>query len=250
MASDPSSLGTAAASQLARRGLGAALVIGVAWMLWSSFAMSGEGAVRIPAPAQDEPAPAAAATETIVLAGGCFWGVQAVFQHVTGVSRAVSGYAGGSRDTATYEQVGSGRTGHAEAVEVTFDPKVVSYGTILQIFFSVAHDPTQLNRQGPDVGPQYRSAIFASDERQTRLATAYVVQLGKASVYRGPIVTRIGAASGFYAAEGYHQDYATLHPNDPYIVFNDRPKVEALKQLFPDRYRPMPVLVGASRPRG
>lgn len=187
-----------------------------------------------------------ATQETAVLAGGCFWGVQAVFQHVNGVSRAVSGYAGGTRESATYDRVSSGRTGHAEAVEITFDPRVVSYGTILQIFFSVAHDPTQLDRQGPDVGPQYRSAIFAQDAGQRRIAEAYIAQLDKAGVYRRRIVTRIGDAAPFYAAEAYHQDYATLHPREPYIVFHDLPKIEALKRLFPEAARAKPVLLTAA----
>jgi peptide-methionine (S)-S-oxide reductase len=183
------------------------------------------------------------ATETAVLAGGCFWGVQAIYQHVKGVSRVVSGYAGGTKGTATYDTVSSGRTGHAESVEITFDPRVVSYGTILQIFFSVAHDPTELNRQGPDVGTQYRSAIFTQDPAQRRVAEAYVAQLGKAGVYKKPIVTQINGAEPFYAAEAYHQDYATLHPYEPYILFHDRPKIEAFKRLFPEQALGKPVLL-------
>jgi len=201
-----------------------------------------ESATVVPAPVLDEPA-SAAGSETAVLAGGCFWGVQAVFQHTKGVQQVVSGYAGGSKDTAQYETVGTGRTGHAESVQITFDPHQISYGRILQIYFSVAHDPTQLNRQGPDSGTQYRSAIFAMDEPQRRVAQGYVAQLDRAGVFRRPIVTRIDPFTGFYAAEGYHQDYATLHPDSPYIAFNDLPKVENLKRLFPDLYRDSPVLV-------
>jgi len=203
-----------------------------------------ETAVMVPPPVVD--AAPGEGLQTAVLAGGCFWGVQAVFQHTNGVTKAVSGYSGGSKDTAQYEAVGSGRTGHAEAVEVTFDPKVVSYGKLLQIFFSVVHDPTQLDRQGPDTGPQYRSAIFAATPEQQRIAQAYVAQLAKAGVYKRPIVTKIGALNGFYPAEDYHQDYATLHPMQPYIYINDRPKVENLKRLFTGSYRDKPVLVRAA----
>jgi peptide-methionine (S)-S-oxide reductase len=205
-----------------------------------------ERATVVPPPAFDEPAASGAASETAVLAGGCFWGVQAVFQHVKGVKQAVSGYAGGTRETAEYETVGTGRTGHAESVQITFDPRQISYGRILQIYFSVAHDPTQLNRQGPDHGTQYRSDVFAMSEVQRRVAEQYVAQLGQAGVFPRPIVTRIDPFSGFYPAEGYHQDFATLNPDHPYIVFNDRPKVENLKRLFPDLYRPDAVLVGTT----
>jgi peptide-methionine (S)-S-oxide reductase len=190
--------------------------------------------------------PAAAGSETAVVAGGCFWGVQAVFEHMKGVTRAVSGYAGGSPDTANYETVSSGRTGHAEAVEVTFDPAVVDYGTILRVYFLVAHDPTQLDRQGPDVGPQYRSALFVHDDAQQRVAEATMAALGASGAVAGPIVTRpivtrIDRLTAFYPAEAYHQDFATRHPQHPYIVINDRPKVENLKRLFPDLYRENPV---------
>ncbi len=203
-----------------------------------------ETAILVPAPTVDAPLTGAPATETAVLAGGCFWGVQAVFQHVTGVSSAISGYAGGSKDDADYEIVSRGRSGHAESVAVTFDPRVISYGTILRIFFSVAHDPTQRDRQGPDVGPQYRSAIFAADDAQRRIAAGYVAQLDAAKVFQAPIATQIAGQTPFYPAEAYHQDYATLHPHEPYIVYNDRPKVEALKRLFPSLRRDAPVLVG------
>jgi peptide-methionine (S)-S-oxide reductase len=201
----------------------------------------------IPAPAVDEQAASdgQAASETAVLAGGCFWGVQGVFQHVSGVTSAVSGYAGGEKNTAHYELVGSGRTGHAESVRVTFDPRKISYGRILQIYFSVAHDPTQLNRQGPDLGTQYRSAIFPANAEQARVAKAYIAQLNQARVYDAAIVTKIEPGREFYAAEDYHQDYMTLHPAQPYIVYNDLPKIDDLKKAFPDLYRADPVLVAA-----
>jgi peptide-methionine (S)-S-oxide reductase len=206
-----------------------------------------ESATVIPAPTVDEPSATSGASETAVLAGGCFWGVQAVFQHLKGVKQVVSGYAGGSKETAQYETVSSGRTGHAESVRITFDPHVVSYGRILQVYFSVAHDPTQLNRQGPDSGTQYRSAIFTMDERQQRVAQQYVAQLDQAGVFRRPIVTKIDSFTGFYPAEAYHQDFATRHPDHPYIVFNDLPKVENFKRMFPDLYRATPALVGSEQ---
>ncbi len=205
-----------------------------------------EPAVAIPAPMHDAAVPAGAGLQTIVLAGGCFWGMQAVFQHTKGVTAAVSGYAGGDKDTAHYEIVSSGRTGHAESVAVTFDPHQISYGKILQIYFSVAHDPTELNRQGPDVGTQYRSAIFFADDEQKRIADSYIAQLDKEHVFRGSIVTRLEALPGFYPAERYHQDFAVLHPDYPYIVFNDLPKLANLKRLFADFYRATPVTVMAS----
>jgi len=205
-----------------------------------------EQAVRVPAPALDEPRSAQPGSATAVFAGGCFWGVQGVFQHVRGVAQAVSGYAGGSAGTAQYDQVGTGMTGHAESVRVTYDPSQVSYGELLEIFFSVAHDPTQLDRQGPDVGPQYRSAIFPQDAEQDRIARAYIEQLGQAGVYPGRIVTRIEQDKPFYPAEDYHQDYLTRHPDNPYIVINDLPKVRELERLYAQRYRAEPVLVGAA----
>ena len=186
-------------------------------------------------------------TEKAVLAGGCFWGVQGVFQRVKGVSSAVSGYAGGARETAQYEEVGTGRTGHAEAVKITYDPRQVSYGKLLQIYFSVVAEPLKKNYQGPDHGTQYRTAIFPTTEAQKRTAAAYIAQLGKAGLWKRPIVTRIEPATGFYPAEAYHQDYLTLNPSAPYIRINDLPKVAALKQQFPALYRAQPVLV---RPRG
>ena len=181
--------------------------------------------------------------QVAVFAGGCFWGVQGVYQHVTGVTSAVSGYAGGGKGSAHYDAVGRGDSGHAEAVRITYDPRQVSYGTLLQIFFSVAHDPTQINRQGPDVGTQYRSTIFPTDARQADVAKAYVAQLNAAHAFDGPIATTIEADRTFYPAEDYHQDYLTLHPEQPYIAINDLPKIAELKRLFPNRYRAAPVLV-------
>ena len=212
----------------------------------ASLAQAEEPAVAIPPPALDQAAPAGGGLQTVVLAGGCFWGVQAVFQHTKGVTNAVSGYAGGQKETAHYEMVGTSRTGHAESVAVTFDPRQISYGKILQIYFSVAHNPTELNRQGPDTGTQYRSAIFYADDEQKRIAEAYIVQLDKAQLFSRPIVTKLEALSGFYPAEDYHQDFAVLHPSYPYIVFNDLPKVDNLKRLFADIYRDTPVTVMAS----
>ncbi|HEY0781595.1 MAG TPA: peptide-methionine (S)-S-oxide reductase MsrA [Thermoanaerobaculia bacterium] len=200
----------------------------------------------IPAPAVDAPAaaPAPAGTpklETAVLAGGCFWGMQGMFEHVQGVTKVVAGYAGGEKATATYEQVSTERTGHAEAVEITFDPKKLSYGRLLQLYFSVAHDPTQLNRQGPDSGPSYRSEIFFTSPEQQRIAQAYVAQLAKAGVFSAPIVTKIEPAKGFYPAEAYHQDFLIFHPTYPYIVRNDLPKIDALKRVYPQLYHEAPV---------
>jgi peptide-methionine (S)-S-oxide reductase len=211
-----------------------------------SAVRAAEPAVVIPAPALDEAAPANARAQTVVLAGGCFWGVQGVFEHTKGVTAAISGYAGGEKPTARYEMVGTGRTGHAESVAVTFDPQQISYGKILQIYFSVAHNPTELNYQGPDHGTQYRSAIFYADDEQKRVASAYIDQLQKASVFPEPIVTKLEPLHGFYPAEDYHQDFLVLHPSYPYIVFNDLPKVDNLKRLFAADYRDMPVTVMAS----
>jgi peptide-methionine (S)-S-oxide reductase len=230
----------------ARLGCQAVLLLSIAAALSQMPARATESAVVVPAPAVDQPAPAGEGLQTAVLAGGCFWGVQAVFQHTKGVTQALSGYAGGSKETAKYDIVSSGRTGHAESVQIRFDPQQISYGKILQIYFSVAHDPTQLNRQGPDVGPQYRSAIFYRDETQKRIAEAYIAQLDKAHVFNRPIVTKLTQLAGFYPAEDYHQDYATLHPYAPYILFNDLPKVENLKELFAGIYRDQPVLVMAA----
>jgi peptide-methionine (S)-S-oxide reductase len=224
------STGTRLAALLAI-GLGAAAAL-------PSFAQEG---IPIPAPKLD--ASASGSTETAVLAGGCFWGVQGVFQHTDGVLNAVSGYAGGDAKSASYRTVGTGATGHAEAVEITYDPGEISYGKLLQIYFSVAHDPTQLNRQGPDRGPQYRSTIFPQNAAQAEVAMAYISQLDDADVYDAPIVTTIETGRMFYPAEDYHQDYLTLNPTQPYIVYNDLPKIANLERIFPDLYRGDPVLV-------
>jgi len=226
-------------------------LIFTALLLASSFALrilplAAESARSIPPPVLDEPASPQATSEVAVLAGGCFWGVQGLFQHVEGVTSAVSGYAGGGADTAHYEMVGTNTTGHAESVRVTFDRLRISYGRILQIYFSVAHDPTELNRQGPDVGTQYRSAIFPTNSEQTHLAEAYIAQLNQAHVFDAPVVTKIEPGWDFYPAEDYHQDFLTRNPNYPYIVINDLPKIENLKRLFPDLYRATPVLVAAA----
>ena len=206
------------------------------------FSMAQEEPVTIPPPDMD-PAESGA-TATAVFAGGCFWGVQGVFQRVKGVTNAVSGYAGGAAETASYDLTSRGDTGHAETVEIIYDPKVISYGKLLQIYFSVAHNPTQLNFQGPDHGTQYRSTIFAVNPSQDEIARAYIAQLDAAKLFDGPIVTTIEAFKAFYPAEQYHQDFLTLNPTWPYIVHNDLPKIDALAQLFPDVYRADPVLVG------
>ena len=221
-------------------GLAAAGVIGQC--LAFSFGAA-EDAVIIPPPTLDETTQAD--SERAVFAGGCFWGVQGVFQHVKGVKNAVSGYAGGAANTAQYERVSSGDTGHAESVEVTFDPRQVSYGTLLQIYFSVAHNPTELNRQGPDHGTQYRSALFPDNSEQQRVAQTYITQLDAAHSFNKPIVTKLETYNGFYPAEEEHQDFLTEHPTYPYIVINDLPKVAQLKKLYPDRYQEKPVLVKA-----
>jgi peptide-methionine (S)-S-oxide reductase len=195
------------------------------------------GAGPLPDPVVDVPAPNAKdATETAVFAGGCFWGIEAVFEHVKGVKAVVSGYSGGNAETASYEIVSSGRTGHAESVRISFDPSQVSYGQLLKVFFSVAHDPTELNRQGPDTGTQYRSAIFYSNEEQKRTAEAYIAQLGTAKVFPRPIVTQVVPLRAFYAAEAYHQHYLVNHPTQPYIVINDLPKLAGLQRQFPSLY--------------
>jgi peptide-methionine (S)-S-oxide reductase len=198
----------------------------------------------VPRPAVDEGA-GSRSTEVAVVAGGCFWGVQGVYQHTKGVTRAVSGYAGGERATAEYDRVATGLTGHAESVQVTFDPQVITYGAILQIFFSVAHDPTELNQQGPDVGPQYRSALFPLTPEQARVAESYIAQLNDAKIFRRRIATTVETGRTFYTAEDYHQDFLEMNPTYPYIVFNDLPKIRELKRLFPDAYRATPVLVHA-----
>lgn len=225
--------------------LTAALVAGgLALGITLAPSLAAEEARAIPAPIED--IVASGPTEVAVLAGGCFWGVQGVFQHVEGVVQAVSGYAGGDGRTAQYEKVSSGSTGHAEAVRVTYDPTRVSFGRILQIYFSVAHDPTQLNRQGPDHGTQYRSAIFPQTAEQARVAKAYIAQLDTARAYDAALVTKIEPGRPFYAAESYHQDFMERHPSHPYIVINDAPKVEGLRRLYPEFYRSQPKLVAAA----
>jgi peptide-methionine (S)-S-oxide reductase len=225
-------------------GLRTAAVLGLGLAaLWIAitFSSGADTPVVVPPPAFDL-APGASRSETVVFAGGCFWGVQGVFQHVAGVQSAVSGYAGGSEETASYERVGTGGTGHAEAVRIVFDPQVISYGQLLQIYFSVAHDPTQLNRQGPDFGPQYRSTVFASDEEQARIASAYIGQLTKADTFGKALVTTVETGRSFYPAEAGHQDYMLRNPRNPYIVVHDLPKLEQLKRLFPQVYRAEPAL--------
>ncbi len=219
-------------------------VLALAAVLLSLPRVQAETARAIPAPAEDESS--AAASEVAVFAGGCFWGVQGVFQHVDGVLNAVSGYAGGAASAAHYEDVGSGDTGHAESVQITYDPRKITYGRLLQIYFSVAHDPTELNRQGPDRGTQYRSAIFPMNSEQAAVAKAYIAQLNQAHVYGAVIATRIEPGKTFYPAEGYHQDFLARNPNHPYIVIHDLPKVAELKKTFPDAYRDKPVLVSAA----
>jgi peptide-methionine (S)-S-oxide reductase len=218
-----------------------AAVVAAAALLWHSPLWGAEPPVILAAPAVDNPK-AAGPSQTAVLAGGCFWGVQGVYEHVRGVQKVIAGYAGGERNTAQYETVSSGTTGHAESVRITFDPAQISYGQILQIAFSVVHDPTQLNRQGPDVGTQYRSAIFYADDSQKRIAQAYIAQLDQAHVFNRPIVTKLELLHGFYPAEGYHQDYLVHNPNQPYIAYYDLPKIENFHKTFPELYSGQPVL--------
>jgi peptide-methionine (S)-S-oxide reductase len=218
----------------------AALATGlVAALLFTTRGISGSTptVTTLPDPVVDQPIAAAKGEQTIVLAGGCFWGVQAVFQHVKGVVSATSGYAGGTVSSPSYEQVSASTTGHAESVKIVFDSSQVSLGQLLKVFFSVAHDPTELNRQGPDVGSQYRSAVFYTNEAQRKVVQAYIAQLTQAKAFRDPIVTQVAPLKAFYEAEGDHQNYYNLHPNQPYIVINDRPKVEALKAQFAQLWR-------------
>jgi len=224
------------AKSLAFLGVLAAFACALAFSAVPGRSAAAAPKATIPSPGLDAPLAAKSGTETMVVAGGCFWGVQAVFESVRGVISATSGYAGGSKATADYETVSTGRTGHAESVRVVFDPSRISYGQLLKVFFSVVHDPTQLNQQGPDVGTQYRSAVFYADATQQKIAKAYIEQLDGAKVFRGKIVTEVTPLAKFYEAEGYHQDYFFTHPNQPYIVFWDKPKVEALKQRFPDLF--------------
>jgi len=221
---------------------GALLMAGAAWFGFQSLGHTSEAVFHIPPPQVDVPT-SETGTATAVLAGGCFWGVQAVFQHVEGVTRAVSGYAGGSADTADYDTVSTGRTGHAEAVQITYDPHRITYGQLLQIYFSVAHDPTQRDRQGPDRGTQYRSSIFAANPDQRRVAQAYIAQLDASGVYSRALATTVEDLSQFYPAEDYHQDYLVQHPDSLYIVINDQPKIANLAKEYPARYRQKPVLV-------
>ena len=207
-------------------------------------ACADESPKEIPAAQFDAPKAQADTTETAVLSGGCFWGMQGVFEHLKGVSQVVSGYSGGAAGTAQYETVSGGETGHAETIKITFDPRQVSYGEILRVYFSVAHDPTELNRQGPDEGTQYRSDIWYTNDMQKKIADAYIRQLGSAHVFAAPIVTRVDPYRGFYAAEGYHQDYLIHNPDAPYIVYNDLPKIAAFKRLYAGYYREQPVMVG------
>ena len=208
----------------------------VAVSLLAVCSMVEAAVVVLPDPVSDAPLAAKSSSQTAVFAGGCFWGIEAVFEHVKGVTQAVSGYSGGTAETADYQKVSAGRTAHAEVVQVTYDPSKVSYGQLLKVFFSVAHDPTQLNRQGPDTGPQYRSAIFTVDAAQQRAAQAYIAQLQAAKSFPRPIVTQVVALKAFYVAEPYHQDYVVHHPDQPYIIYNDLPKVAALKKQFPQLY--------------
>ena len=234
-------------SYLTRRLIGWTLLLPLAAASSQVPARAAETGTIIPAPMVDMPEAQSGNLQTAILAGGCFWGVQAVFQHVKGVESAVSGYSGGDMATAQYNDVSSGQTGHAESVKITFDPRIITYGQILRIYFAVAHDPTQLDRQGPDVGTQYRSAIFSGDETQLAVARSYIAQLDQAHVFKQRIVTHVESLQAFYQAESYHQDYLVHYPNNPYIVFNDLPKLENLKHLFPGFYRSQPKLVAAER---
>lgn len=223
-------------------GTAALLVLGaLSIALWRSPLFGAEAPVAIAPPAIDNPK-AAGPPQTAVLAGGCFWGVQGVYEHVRGVRKVIAGYAGGDRSTAQYETVSSGTTGHAESVKIVFDPAEISYGQLLQIAFSVVHDPTQLNRQGPDVGSQYRSAVFYADEDQKRIAEAYISQLDQSHAFSRPMVTRVERLKGFYPAEDYHQDYLIHNPHVPYIAYFDIPKIENLQRTFPQLYSGTPVL--------
>ncbi len=222
------------------------LIGAVVLVLIAAGVYAAEEAVVIPSPALDNPK-TSGSPQTAVIAGGCFWGVHGVYQHVRGTRQVLSGYSGGTRATADYETVSRGASAHAEAVEIRFDPSELSYGEILQVFFSVVHDPTQLDRQGPDIGAQYRSAIFYADESQKRIAEAYIAQLDRAKVFRRPIVTRLERLTAFYPAEDYHQDFLIKNLSYPYIVFHDLPKIANLKSVFPARYREQPVTAQSSR---
>jgi peptide-methionine (S)-S-oxide reductase len=231
---------------LARIATGMAALAGAVFFCMHLGTAKAETAVKIAPPAFDAPAATASARETAVFAGGCFWGIQAVFQHTKGVLNAVSGYAGGTKETADYDKVSSGRTAHAESVQITYDPSQISYGKLLQIYFSVAHDPTQLNRQHPDTGPQYRSAVFYVNDSQKQITERYIAQLDAARSFPSKIVTQVAPLNAFYAAEKYHQDYATLHPESGYIATFDLPKIENLKKILPEVFRAQPVLVATA----
>jgi peptide-methionine (S)-S-oxide reductase len=222
---------------LIRSGAAIAATLAAVLLLAGRGGSSPAAAVNLPNAALDDTMVPHKGGQTAVFAGGCFWGMEEVFEHVKGVTHVTAGYAGGSANTATYEQVSTGTTGHAESVQITYDPSQISYGQLLKVFFSVAHDPTERNRQGPDVGTQYRSAIFYTSDEQKRIAQAYIDQLTQAKVFPRPIVTEVVALQGFYPAEAYHQDYAVKHPDEPYIVINDLPKVEHLRRQMTDLYR-------------
>ena len=242
MATSNNSGGFLGGARLGRRLVVAALfLLPAAWTF--THGATAEATKLVPAPVSDPTAASSSGMQTIVVSGGCFWGVQGVFQHVKGVESAISGYAGGAPDTANYETVSTGRTGHAESVKITFDPRVVSAGQLLRVFFSVVHDPTQRDRQGPDTGTQYRSAIFASNDGQMALAKDYIEQMNRAGTFSRPIATTVQPLSGFYPAEAYHQNFLATHPTYPYIAINDQPKVANLKRLFPNLYRDKPKLV-------
>ena len=216
----------------------AAIVASLGFAVATSLAgfATSAAAASLPDPAVDIPLAKTAGVQTAVLAGGCFWGVEGVFEHIKGVTRVVPGYAGGTADTASYNQVSSGRTGHAESVRISYDPALISYGQLLKVFFSVAHDPTELNRQGPDTGMQYRSAIFFTNDDQKRVADAYIAQLQAAHAFPRPITTQVTPLEDFFDAEAYHQDYLVRHPTQPYIVINDLPKIANLQRQFPALY--------------
>lgn len=223
--------------KMTRNSLSLALTLLASLLAATACNAKAGAAAALPSPLVDATRASSPGQQTAVLAGGCFWGIQAVFQHVKGVISATSGYSGGAAKTAEYEVVSTGETGHAESVQIVYDPSQITYGELLRIFFSVAHDPTQLNRQGPDEGTQYRSSIFSANDEQKRIAEAYIAQLDQAKIFPRPIVTKVVPLQAFYPAEAYHQNYAALHPNQPYIMFNDAPKVEHLKQEFPGLYK-------------
>ncbi|HVO44887.1 MAG TPA: peptide-methionine (S)-S-oxide reductase MsrA [Steroidobacteraceae bacterium] len=221
-------------------------VLSATLLSWQLTACAAEAPVSIPPPVVDASSPGGS-LQTAVLSGGCFWGVQGVYEHVRGVRKVIAGYSGGERSTARYDEVSMGNTGHAESVQITFDPAVVSYGELLHIFFSVVHDPTQLNHQGADIGPQYRSVIRYADDEQKRIALAYIAQLNQSGAFHKPIATTVDPLKGFYAAEAYHQDFLIHNPTNSYIAYNDLPKIDSLKRLFPDRYSDHPVMVANAR---